>query len=212
MGRRKKEPESVHRENISSAAERLFFKKGIEGTTMDDIAKEAGYSKATLYVYFSGKEDVIGFLTLKSMRMLYFFLKEALTPVTGTKGTYDRICRSMMQYQEQYPLYFSFSLRKININFNTGNELPVEQEIYDLGEQINAEIVQFIHQGIEAGEFDKDIPILPTAFLFWGSLSGVIEMSVNKQEYIQKAMGMSKQQFLEFGFARLYRLIAAEET
>ncbi len=39
MGRRKKEPKSVHRENIASAASILFMKKGIAATSMDDIAK-----------------------------------------------------------------------------------------------------------------------------------------------------------------------------
>ena len=52
MGRRKKEPRSVHRENIASAASSLFMEKGIRLVSMDDIAKAAGYSKATLYVYF----------------------------------------------------------------------------------------------------------------------------------------------------------------
>ena len=44
MGRRKKEPRSVHRENIVSAASALFMEKGIAAASMDDIAKAAGYS------------------------------------------------------------------------------------------------------------------------------------------------------------------------
>ena len=56
MARRKKEPKSVHRQNIASAASRLFMEKGIEATSVNDIAKAAGYSKATLYVYFENKE------------------------------------------------------------------------------------------------------------------------------------------------------------
>ena len=58
MARRKKEPKSVHRSNIASAASMLFMKKGITVTSMDDIAKAAGYSKATLYVYFKNKEEI----------------------------------------------------------------------------------------------------------------------------------------------------------
>lgn len=40
----------MHREKIVSAASVLFMEKGIAQTSMDDIAKAAGYSKATLYV------------------------------------------------------------------------------------------------------------------------------------------------------------------
>lgn len=47
MARRKKEPLGVHRDKILSAASALFAKKGITATTVDEIAKESGYSKAT---------------------------------------------------------------------------------------------------------------------------------------------------------------------
>ena len=36
MGRRKKEPQNVHRKTISKAAQKLFYEKGIENTSMSD--------------------------------------------------------------------------------------------------------------------------------------------------------------------------------
>ena len=74
MGRRKKEPKSVHREHIASAASVLFMEKGIAATSMDDIAKAAGYSKATLYVYFENKEEIISILVLNSMKKRLYLL------------------------------------------------------------------------------------------------------------------------------------------
>lgn len=71
MARRKKEPKSVHRENIAAAASKLFMEKGITATSMNEIAKIAGYSKATLYVYFENKEEIIGFLVLDSMKFAW---------------------------------------------------------------------------------------------------------------------------------------------
>ena len=47
MARRKKEPQSVHRKAIALVAQDLFLQKWIEHTSMDDIAKNSGYSKAT---------------------------------------------------------------------------------------------------------------------------------------------------------------------
>ena len=40
------------------AARRLFTNQGFGGTSMDAIAAEAAVSKATLYAYFSSKEDL----------------------------------------------------------------------------------------------------------------------------------------------------------
>ena len=66
-----------HRGSILAAAERLFAEKGTEKTTMDDIAKEAEYSKATLYVYFQSKEEIIGAILLSGMVLLSKKLRDA---------------------------------------------------------------------------------------------------------------------------------------
>ena len=39
-------------------ARQLFAKNGLEGTTMNDIARESGKGRRTLYTYFSKKEDI----------------------------------------------------------------------------------------------------------------------------------------------------------
>lgn len=46
------------KEAVLAAAGRLFGQKGYEATTMDEIAAAAGVSKATLYRYVSGKEEL----------------------------------------------------------------------------------------------------------------------------------------------------------
>ena len=49
MGARKKEAlERFNRDNILTAAKELFELNGIEHTTMDDIARQADYSKSTI--------------------------------------------------------------------------------------------------------------------------------------------------------------------
>lgn len=210
MGRRKKEPESVHREAIAAAAERLFLQLGTKAAKMDDIARESGYSKATLYVYFASKEEIIAYLVSKSMHLLHQCITQAVSGPSGTRDKYFDLCRALAEYQQQCPLYFRLALGKINVDFENSRPLPAETEIYETGEQINRTLSQFIKEGILGGEFQPDIPVLQTVFLFWGSLSGLIQMASNKEAYFQKALDCSKQQFLEFGFERLYRLIAAE--
>jgi TetR/AcrR family transcriptional regulator, cholesterol catabolism regulator len=38
----------------------LYFKYGIKSVTMDDVARELGISKKTLYEYFTDKNDLVG--------------------------------------------------------------------------------------------------------------------------------------------------------
>lgn len=211
MGRRKKEPRSVHRENIVSAASDLFMEKGIAAVSMDDVAKAAGYSKATLYVYFKNKEELVGILALNSMRKLYGYLSSALEEYTGTMERYRSICRGLVRYQEEFPFYFKMALDKINIDFESQDCLPEEKETYRIGEEINEKIKDFLLSGMESGDLQGGLEIMPVIFSFWGMLSGIIQLAVNKEDYIQKSMGLSKNQFLEYGFSLVYDSIAAKE-
>ena len=211
MGRRKKEPRSVHREKIVSAASALFMEKGIAATSMDDIAKAAGYSKATLYVYFENKEEIVGILALNSMKKLYDYISSALIQHETTKARYDFICRGLVQYQEEFPFYFKMVLDKINIDFESKEYLPEERETYQIGEEINEKIKNFLLSGMEKGDLRNDLDIMPAIFNFWGMLSGIIQLAANKEEYIKKSMGLSKIKFLEYGFSLVYHSIAIKE-
>ena len=50
------------REQILAGAWRVFKRKGFDAASMNDITREAGVSKGTIYVYFSNKEDLFAAL------------------------------------------------------------------------------------------------------------------------------------------------------
>lgn len=210
MARRKKEPQNVHRKNISQAAEKLFMEKGIAYTSMNDIAKEAGYSKATLYVYFKNKEELINILVLESMQKLYDYISLALKQSRDTKERYKEICHALLQYQEEYPFYFKMVLETINIDFEAAHFLPEEKKTFMIGEQINALLTDFLQDGMACGDIRPDIEMMPAIFSFWGMLSGLIQLASNKEAYIQQRMEKSKMEFLSYGFDMLYVSIMAE--
>ncbi len=64
------------RENILEEAEKLFLHKGIDNTTMDEIAKEAGIGIATLFRYFPKKEIIIQTVAAAKLQILLDALKE----------------------------------------------------------------------------------------------------------------------------------------
>lgn len=210
MGRRKKEPPSAHREKIAAAAAQLFQSRGFTATSMDDIAQKAGYSKATLYVYFANKQEIIGLLALKSMQQLYARLQQALSfDETATMPEkYQRLCQGLRQYQQEQPLYFQMVLNKINGAPDNEKYSLDERAAYQTGEAINDLIRDCLQTGIANGELREDLPILPTIFSLWGMLAGFIQLAANKQEYIAATMQQSPEEFLEYGFQMLYRSIA----
>jgi AcrR family transcriptional regulator len=57
-GRRERKRRET-RERIAEAAKKLFFERGFEQTTIEDITEAADVSKRTFFSYFPSKEDLI---------------------------------------------------------------------------------------------------------------------------------------------------------
>ena len=49
---------------IVSAAWQLFYEKGYNGTTVDDIIELSGTSKGSFYYYFNTKDELLNTLSL----------------------------------------------------------------------------------------------------------------------------------------------------
>src|SRR3712207_3495833 len=62
--------ESTKRRQILDGARRVFLAQGFDGASMGEIAKVAGVSKGTLYVYFDSKEKLFETLTIEEKRGL----------------------------------------------------------------------------------------------------------------------------------------------
>src|SRR4029453_12067063 len=50
--------DSAKRSQIIDGARQVFLAQGFDGASMGEIARTAGVSKGTLYVYFASKEDL----------------------------------------------------------------------------------------------------------------------------------------------------------
>jgi AcrR family transcriptional regulator len=61
---RKKREKDQRIQGILSAAKKVFFSKGYQRTTMDEIAYEAQISKPTIYQYFRTKDELYSALML----------------------------------------------------------------------------------------------------------------------------------------------------
>jgi AcrR family transcriptional regulator len=72
-----KKKDSV-RDSIVEAAETLFQKWGIKKTTMEDIAREAGKGKSSLYYYFKNKEDVLEAVAMAQADRITRIVREAV--------------------------------------------------------------------------------------------------------------------------------------
>ncbi|MBC7737306.1 MAG: TetR/AcrR family transcriptional regulator, partial [Candidatus Saccharibacteria bacterium] len=66
------------RDQILSGAHRIFSCMGYDAASMNDITREAGVSKGTIYVYFSSKEDLFEALIERERSALFAGIESAL--------------------------------------------------------------------------------------------------------------------------------------
>ena len=60
----------LRREHVLGAARAAFFELGLEGASLREIAKRAGYTAGAIYSYFDSKEEVYGALLAESLERL----------------------------------------------------------------------------------------------------------------------------------------------
>lgn len=114
--------EMVNRMNlIFDAASQLFINKGYARTQMRDIAKVIGLSTGMLYVYFTGKRDILSFL-LKGTIDPAFVTQEFELPIRS--DLFYSLDNEIMEAFEQNTKDFSAHLDDIT-------NYPLEQMLSD---------------------------------------------------------------------------------
>jgi AcrR family transcriptional regulator len=73
-----REDDAPAKRQILRAAMKLFSERGLDGTSIRDIAKESGYTNPALYKHFSGKEELALHLFETCHRRLWTKCKAAI--------------------------------------------------------------------------------------------------------------------------------------
>lgn len=73
------------RTTILNAARRLFQRWGLNKTTMEDIAREAGKAKSSLYYYYKNKEEIFDTVVTIEISALLTRAKSSVQEITSAK-------------------------------------------------------------------------------------------------------------------------------
>lgn len=95
---RERKKERVRRAFIE-AAERLFFEKGFDNVSVDDIAAEAGVSRSTFFRYFKTKEAVV----FRHHRARLAIFREMLSSARSRENkVFDAIKSALISFAKYY--------------------------------------------------------------------------------------------------------------
>jgi len=101
-----KEREKEQRRNdIISAAQKLFASKGYENVSMDDIANEIKLGKATLYRYFKSKESLYFAVVLRGARINHTMVMGAVKKARTGAERLAAVANASIAFRKKYPEY-----------------------------------------------------------------------------------------------------------
>lgn len=185
---------ALHRENIVRAAAALFAQKGFDASSIDDIARESGYSRRTIYIYGKSKENLLCLAIAQELRTLRDGLRRT-QEISGFFAQYDAICAELLAFHRRCPLSTSV-VRKSAVS---DNPLPAEQLILSLGTEINALLADFLAQGQREGLVRPDVFPALDAQLFTTALEAQFSLWDARKDYLISVFSLDEKTF----FARV---------
>ncbi|MBI5207238.1 MAG: TetR/AcrR family transcriptional regulator [Candidatus Firestonebacteria bacterium] len=193
---REKEQRKLH---IINAGEKLFLKKGLENTKMDEIAKACELSKGTLYLYFRSKEELYLTIILKAMGVLYEMMQDYSLKATNPLDKFRAINEAYLVYYKKFPNYFNIITHFVDHRL-LKEKLEIQDvlnEIYKVNNQIWDFITKIISECVNKGYINNKVKPIELAVIMWTSSNGMLQfMDHIKNEQQCQEDGA----FLAFGF------------
>ncbi|MFA9274089.1 MAG: TetR/AcrR family transcriptional regulator [Candidatus Aquirickettsiella gammari] len=147
-------------QELLDAALDHFVARGFAATRLDDVAKSAGVSKGTLYLYFSSKEELFKAVVRESIVPLIGEAENMIEQYTGSSEDLFRLV--MTTWWENVGASKLSGLPKL-MTAEAGNfpELAkfYQEEVVDRGEKL---VATMLRRGIARGEIrDMDLELAP---------------------------------------------------
>ena len=199
IAERKEREKQQRREEIIQAAEEVFFSKGFDRSTMDDVAEQAELSKGTLYLYFISKEDLHMAVARKAIRLLKDHTQMALLGEGSVLEKLGRMGRACIEFSRTYPdrMKAIMTLEELEPMALSASTSDVQEMIYQ--ESTVGTVIELVEQGVREKVIRSDIPALLVAHTLWMTVLSVIRFVTMKHGLLE-VLGLSQDQIFASHF------------
>jgi AcrR family transcriptional regulator len=156
------------------AAGELFAKRGVQQTTVEEIAAAGGVSVGTIYAHFGSKQA----LALAFMDEALDTLERHLEEVRATKPARDRVLDAgdaYFRFAMEQPVAFRFAAARVLQPDTSGEYDEMNKAIDARVQRIVMGIATDVKAAMTAGDIPKD-PIDETMIFLWGLWNGVTNL------------------------------------
>jgi len=163
-------------EKILGASMTLFSRKGYHETSMDDIVEESGFSKGAIYGYFDSKETLFLELQKKFATLNYNQLKSVIdrepTALAKLERAADLVFASICDVSEE--------VCRMDLEFQVASSrLPKMRKQHKQQQTAVIKLLEdVITEGMESGEFRKDLDANSIATILISALGGLSNLMV----------------------------------
>ncbi len=207
--RREREREQ-RRNDIIDGAEKVFFAHGFDSATMDDVAEAVELSKATLYLYFDNKQDLIHALVLRAKRELLKRYREAVSRQDTGLCQLEAIGRECVQFYVEHPDYFHLLGETSGEAAGSVSDTQAKE-----GDEIRKGLMEVttgaIQTGLDDGTITAPIPPQVLAIILWGQTVGMVQLLAHIGPQMKDHYGVSREQAMEAHFDFIHRALARPE-
>ena len=148
INKRKLEERHERKMRILKGALNVFSDVGIEKTTMDEIALESGFGKATLYYYFSSKDDVFIDIMVQGWKQLWEGIESRIVEEIGPRKKFIGIIKKMCRIVTEEKVMYEFLFTAPNYIHDTDKQTWKTYQ-----ERLYAILQSIIEDGIKRKEF-----------------------------------------------------------
>ena len=104
----------VKRELIRSAAKKLFAESGLDGTSVREIARLAGYTTGAIYFHYANKEELYADILRDSLDRLFIEVRGSLPANDEPIARLTAAFRALVHFYDENPRDLDLSLYLLN--------------------------------------------------------------------------------------------------
>lgn len=136
------------REQLIDVARALFAERGLEGTSVEEIAAHAGVSKPVVYEHFGGKEGLYAVVVDREVRTLHDSIRAAITtPRANPRALIELGTLSLLDYIDDHPNGFRILSRDSSATSADGSFATILSDIASRVEDLLGN--EFIKRGLD---------------------------------------------------------------
>ncbi len=161
---------------IIAATRALFDERGVRDAQIEDIAKAVGINRAIVYRHFTGKEELFALTLVGYLEELRDALADAADSSADPEQRLAAMVGAFVDYGVAHPAFVDCAQTLMR---RTGPDLLdeiSESALFRLGRGISnclAVLTQVLEDGVEAGEFHVDDPVLLANTLYASGLGAL---------------------------------------